>query len=114
MTGGGNVHRRTIALEGISQNTVHGFAKKYFTSQGFSLKSDTNPGQLVFKRGSYIGLTLRTITMYLVVLIISDDSGVDIRCEFYTPGTTLFREDVCMLNAEIDSFKQSLIQQEIA
>lgn len=110
VTGGMNTHRKTIILEGVDSDAVRDVANKYFTSQGYSLKSGTSPDQLVFARGSYVGLTLNTIRMYLAVLVSGQDDGVDVRCEFYTPGTKLFRENITVLDDGIDSFKQFLTQ----
>jgi len=110
VTRGMNTHRKTIILAGVDPDTVHNVASEYFTSQGYSLKSGTNPDQLVFVRGSYVGLTLNTIRMYLAVLVSGHDDGVDVRCEFYAPGTKLFKENLNALDDGIDSFKQVLTQ----
>lgn len=110
VTGGMNTHRKTIMLAGVDSDTVHNVASEYFTSQGYSLKSGTSPDQLVFVRGSYAGLTLNTIRMYLAVLVSGQEDGVDVRCEFYTPGTKLFKENLNALDDGIDSFKQVLTQ----
>jgi|GEM_PF-5107078 len=110
VTGGMNTHRKTILLVGVDSDAVRDVASKYFTSQGYSLKSGTSPDQLVFTRGSYVGLTLNTIRMYLAVLVSRHDDGVAVRCEFYTPGTKLFRENINALDDGVDSFKQFLTQ----
>lgn len=108
-TGSGNVHWKNIMLDGADTDTVYELTMKYFISQGFSVQSEMKPDQLLFKRGSYIGLRLKTIKMYLAV-VISHDGGMDIRCEFYTPGTKLFRKNIDTLDDDIDSFKRFLIQ----
>lgn len=68
-------------------NKVYDLVVQHFTSIGYAFESGNRPISASFKRGSFLGITFKTMKTNLVVSLTDNQREVSIQCYFQSPGT---------------------------